>query len=93
MRSIIFAKTKKARSVCAVLAVISLALAVFAAYYVIGNLRCAADSPILIGDNGGAVFLGYYLLASAYAALGAVAVISCVVFAVNARLAQAKGKR
>ncbi len=84
MRNIIFAKTKKARVICAVLALISLALAVFAAYYTVGNLRCAADSPVLIGDNGGAVFLGYYLLATAYGFIGVCAVIACAVFTVNA---------
>ncbi len=80
----IFAKTKKARIVCAVLSVIMLALAVFAGYYAVGNLLCASDSPVLISDNGGAVFLGYYLLAGAYLLLLIVAVVLCVVFAVNA---------
>ena len=84
MRSIVFAKTKKVRIICAVLSVISLAFAVFAAYYAIGNLRCAADSPVLIGDNGGAVFLGYYLLAAAYTACCVVAVLFCAFFAINA---------
>ncbi len=84
MRSIIFAKTKKARIICAVLAVISLALAVFAVYYAVGNLLCAADSPILIGDHGGAVFLGYYLLASVYVALDVISLLACIVFAINA---------
>ena len=83
MRRIIFAKTKRARRVCAVLAVISLAIAILAAYYTVGNLLCAADSPTLVGENGGAVFLGYYMLAGAYAFVGAIAIIACGVFGVN----------
>ena len=79
-----FTKTKKARILCAVSSVGMLALAVYAAYYAIGNLLCASDGPILISDSGGAVFLGYYLLAGAYFLLLVVAVILFVVFAVNA---------
>ncbi len=81
---LIFAKTKKARAVCAVLSVIMLALAVFAGYYAVGNLLCASDGPVLLSDSGGAVFLGYYLLSAAYVALCVIAIIACGVFAVNA---------
>lgn len=81
---LIFAKTKRTRAFCAALSVIMLALAVFAGYYAVGNLLCAAESPVLISDTGGAVFLGYYLLAGAYFLLLVVAVILFVVFAVNA---------
>ena len=81
---LIFAKTKKARAVCAVLAAVMLALAVLTGYYAVGNLLCASDGPILISDSGSAVFLGYYLLAGAYFLLGIAAVALCVVFAVNA---------
>ena len=81
---LIFAKTKRTRAFCAVLSVIMLTLAVYAGYYAVGNLLCAADGPVLISDNGGAVFLGYYLLAGAYLLLLVVAVILFVVFAVNA---------
>jgi hypothetical protein len=81
---LIFAKTKRTRAFCAVLSVIMLALAVFAGYYAVGNLLCATESPVLISDTGGAVFLGYYLLAGAYFLLLVVAVILFVVFAVNA---------
>ena len=81
---LIFAKTKRTRAFCAVLSVIMLALAVFAGYYAVGNLLCAAESHVLISDTGGAVFLGYYLLAGAYFLLLVVAVILFVVFAVNA---------
>ena len=84
MRNMIFAKTKKSRTVCAVIALICLAAAIFAAYYAVGNLRCAAESPILIGDNGGAVFLGYYLLASVYIAIGGISLLACVLFTANA---------
>ena len=83
MKRIIFAKTKKARIICAILAVISLAIAVFAAYYTVGNLLCAADSPVLIGENGGAIFLGYYMIAAAYAFVGAIAIVACGIFGVN----------
>ena len=79
-----FTKTKKARTLCAVSSVGMLALAVYAAYYAIGNLLCASDGPILISDTGTAFFLGYYLLAGAYFLLLVVAVILFVVFAVNA---------
>ena len=79
-----FAKTKKARIICAILAAVMLALAVYAAYYAIGNLLCASDGPVLISDSGTAFFLGYYLLAGAYFLLLVVVVILFVVFAVNA---------
>ena len=81
---LIFAKSKRTRAFCAVLSVIMLALAVYAGYYAVGNLLCAADGPVLISDNGGAVFLGYYLLAGAYFLLGIIAVALCGLFAVNA---------
>ena len=84
MRNMIFAKTKRARTVCAVLAVISLAITLFSAYYAVGNLRCAAESPVLIGDNGGAVFLGYYLLAAVYIAMGVISLLACALFTANA---------
>ena len=80
---IIFAKTKKMRIICAILSVIMLALAVYAGYYAVGNLLCAADGPVLISDTGGAVFLGYYLLAGAYFTCCILAVIFCVIFALN----------
>lgn len=81
---LIFAKTKRARIVCGILAAIMLALAVLAGCYAVGNLLCAADGPVLISENGGAVFLGYYLLTAAYSACFIVAVIFCVIFALNA---------
>lgn len=84
MRNIYFAKTKRARAVCAVLAAITLALAVFAAYYAVGNLRCAAESPYLVGESGDAIFLGYYLLAAAYIALCVLSGVFCFVFTANA---------
>ena len=84
--NIIFAKTKKMRIICAILSVIMLALAVYAGYYAVGNLLCAADGPVLISDTGGAVFLGYYLLAGAYLLLGIIAVALCGLFAVNAAI-------
>ena len=39
---LIFAKTKRARILCALLALIMLALAVLAGYFTVGNLLCAA---------------------------------------------------
>ena len=83
---LIFAKTKRARVICALLSLALLVLAVYAAYFAIGNLRCTADSPVLIAESGGAVFLGYYLLAGAYFLLFAIAALLCILFAVNARL-------
>lgn len=79
-----FTKTKKARILCAVSSVGMLALAVYAAYYAIGNLLCASDGPILISDSGTAFFLGYYLLAGAYFLLGFVSAVFCVIFLINA---------
>lgn len=82
--SLFFAKTKKAGIICAVLAIIMLCVAIFAAYYTIGNYRCATDSPVLLSENGGAVFLGYYLLTAAYAACCILAVLFCILFTLNA---------
>lgn len=81
---LIFAKTKRARIICALAAPIMLALAVLAGYFTVGNLLCAADGPVLISENGGAVFLGYYLLAGAYFTCCILAVLLCVIFALNA---------
>ena len=81
---LIFAKTKRTRIICALLSLIFLALALQAGYFAVGNLLCASDGPVLISDNGGAIFLGYYLLAGAYLLLCAGAVILCAVFTVNA---------
>ena len=80
---LIFAKTKRARAVCAVLAVISLALAALAGYFAVGNLICADEGPVLIADSGGAVFLGYYLLAGAYFTFCAISLLLCALFTLN----------
>lgn len=82
--TLFFAKTKKAGIICAILAVAMIGVAVFAAYFAVGNYRCAVDSPVLMADSGGAVFLGYYLLTAAYTAVCILAVLFCIFFALNA---------
>ena len=82
--TLFFAKTKKAGIICAALAVLMLAVTVLTAYYAIGNYLCAIESPVLVAENGDALFLGYYLLAAGYAAVCILSVLFCVCFALNA---------
>ncbi len=82
--TLFFAKTKKAGIICAILAAVMIAAAIITAYFAVGNYRCAVDAPVLIADSGGAVFLGYYLLAAAYTACCVLAVLFCALFALNA---------
>ena len=81
---LIFAKTKRARIICAFLSLIFLALALQAGFFAVGNLLCASDGPVLISDNGGAIFLGYYLLAGAYFTFCVMSLFLCAMFALNA---------
>lgn len=82
--TVFFAKTKRAGAVCAVMSAVMIAIAVFALCYSVGNFRCALDAPVLISEDGGAVFIGYYLLTYAYAALAVIALLLCALFAANA---------
>ena len=82
--TLFFAKTKKAGIICALLAIVMIGIAIFTAYYAVGNYRCAVDSPVLISENGGALFLGYYLITAAYSTCCVVAVLLCAIFALNA---------
>ena len=81
---LIFAKTKRARIICALLSLLFLALALQAGYFAVGNLLCASDGPVLISDNGGAIFLGYYLLAGTYFSLLLASLSVCLIFCFNA---------
>ena len=81
---LLFAKTKKARIIAAILAAIFLFLSVYAAYFAIGNIRCAIDSPILVSENGNAYFIGYQILAVTYSLLSLAALFCFALFAVNA---------
>ena len=82
--TVFFAKTKKAGVVCAIMATVMIAIAVFSVCYSVGNFRCALDAPVLISEDGGAVFIGYYLLTYAYAALAVIACLLCALFVANA---------
>lgn len=82
--TLFFAKTKKAGIICAALAVLMLAVTILTAYYAIGNYLCAIESPVLVSENGNALFLGYYLIATVYAAACILAVLFCTCFALNA---------
>lgn len=82
--TLFFAKTKKAGIICAILAILMIGIAIFTAYFAVGNYRCAIDSPVLISESGGAVFLGYYLITAAYTTCCVLAVVFCVIFALNA---------
>ena len=81
---ILFAKTKKAGIIAAVLAAVFLFLSVYAAYFAIGNIRCAIDSPILVSESGNAFFIGYQILAVTYTLLSMAAIFCFALFAVNA---------
>lgn len=82
--TLFFAKTKKAGVICAIIALAMIGVAAFTAYYAVGNYRCAVDSPVLIAESGGAVFLGYYLITAAYSTCCVLAVLLCALFALNA---------
>ena len=84
MMRLLFAKTKKAGIIAAVLAAVFLFLSVYAAYFAIGNIRCAIDSPILVSESGNAFFIGYQILAVTYTLLSIAAIFCFVLFAVNA---------
>ena len=84
MMRLLFAKTKKAGIIAALLAAVFLFLSVYAAYFAIGNIRCAIDSPILVSESGNAFFIGYQILAVTYTLLSIAAIFCFVLFAVNA---------
>ncbi len=78
-----FAKSKRAGIICIIAAILAAALALIFCYYALGNIKCAEDAPILISENGSAVFIGYYLIATAYTALAVISILFIVYLTAN----------
>lgn len=81
---LIFAKSKKTGIICACISALFLIVFIFACYYLIGNIRCGIDSPILISENQNAFFVGYYLIAACYAALAVLSLLISSLLLANA---------